>query len=160
MNFLEQLTAEWYAYKGYFVRTNVKMNKRAKGGWDNELDVLAFSARTGELIHLESTWDAEPWPKRKVRFLTKKFVYSQLQYEEIVGVKISTLRKIALVGLGRSSNSDLNWGGGVEVVLIPAFIASIAHELAKKDPLKDVVPEGFPRLRAMQLALVYGRNES
>src|SRR5262245_28080008 len=25
MNFLEQLAAEWYAYNGYFVRTNVKL---------------------------------------------------------------------------------------------------------------------------------------
>lgn len=158
MNFLEQLTSEWYAYQGYFVRTNVKMNKRAKGGWDNELDVLAFSARTGELIHIESTWDAEPWSKRKARFLTKKFVYSRSQYKDIVGANISKLRKIALVGLGRSAKSDLNWGSGVEVMLIPSFIARIAKELEKKDPLKDIVPEGFPRLRAMQLALVYGKT--
>ena len=158
MNFLEQLTAEWYAYKGYFVRTNVKMNKRAKGGWDNELDVLAFSAHFDELIHIESTWDAEPWPKRKARFLTKKFVYSQSQYEKIVGSRISKLRKIALVGLGHSTKSDLNWGSGVEVVLIPTFIRNISEELAEKDPLKDVVPEGFPRLRAMQLTLAYGKK--
>jgi hypothetical protein len=158
MNFLEQLSAEWYGYQGYFVRTNVKVNKRAKGGWDNELDVLAFWAQNGELVHIESTWDAEPWPKRKARFVTKKFVYSQSQYEEIVGAKIPRVRKIALVGLGRSTKSDLNWGSGVEVLLIPNFIASVAKELAQKDPLKDVVPEGFPRLRAMQLALVYGRT--
>jgi hypothetical protein len=158
MNFLEQLSAEWYTYQGYFVRTNVKTNKRAKGGWDNELDVLAFSAQTGELVHIESTWDAESWPKRKERFLTKKFVYSQAQYEDIVGTKISKLHKIALVGLVYATKSDLSWGGGIEVYLIPKFIASIARELEQKDPLKDVVPEGFPRLRAMQLALVYGRT--
>ena len=157
MNFLEQLISEWYGYMGYFVRTNIKMNKRAKGGWDNELDVLAFCVGSGELVHVESTWDAEPWPKRRERFMTKKFVYSQSQYEAIVGVKISRLRKIALVGLGRSTKSDINWGSGVEVVLIPTFIAGISKELARKDPLKDVLPEGYPRLRAMQLALVYGR---
>lgn len=44
MNFLEQLAGEWFTYKGYFVRTNIKRNKRSKGGWDNELDVLAYSA--------------------------------------------------------------------------------------------------------------------
>jgi len=158
MNFLEQLTAEWYTYKGYFVLTNVKMNKRAKGGWNNELDVLAFSPRHAALIHIESTWDAETWAKRKERFLLKKFVYSRSQYENIVGEKFSKIQKIALVGLCRSPKSDLNWGSGIEVMLIPTFIESIAKELAQKDPLKDVVPEGFPRLRAMQLALVYGRN--
>jgi hypothetical protein len=155
MNFLEQLTAEWYSYKGYFVRTNVKINKRTQGGWDNELDVLAFKV-SGELIHVESSWDADSWEQRKRKFLTKKFVLTPAEYEKHVGAKISTLRRIALVGLGHSTKADLDWGGGIEVVLIPNFIADISKELALKDPLQDVVPEGFPRLRAMQLALVYG----
>ena len=42
MNHLETLTAEWLAYKGYFVRTGVKVGKREKGGWDGELDVVGF----------------------------------------------------------------------------------------------------------------------
>jgi hypothetical protein len=33
MNHLEALTAEWLNYNGYFVRTAVKVGKRAKGGW-------------------------------------------------------------------------------------------------------------------------------
>lgn len=156
MNFLEQLTAEWFTYKGYFVRTNIKMNKRSLGGWDNELDVLAYSAKASELIHVESSWDAHTWEKRKERFLTKKFVYSHAQYEELVGAKILHLRRRALVGLGRSAKASLDWGESIEVVLIPHFIAEISKELATKDPLKDIVPEGFPRLRAMQFALRYG----
>jgi hypothetical protein len=156
MNFLEQLAGEWFAYKGYFVRTNIKLNKRSMGGWDNELDVLAYSAKTGELIHAESTWDAASWPKRKERFLTKKFVYTHAEYEALVGVKIERVRKIALVGLGQSTKSDLDWGRSIEVVLIPHFIAEIAKELTSKNPLNDIVPEGFPRLRAMQFALWYG----
>ena len=159
MNFLEQLTAEWFTYKGYFVRTNIKLNKRSKGGWDNELDVLAYSAKASELIHIESTWDANTCAARKERFLKKKFVYSHAQYEGLVGAKISHLRKLALVGLGRSANSSLNWGDSIEVVLIPHFIAEISKELAAKDPLKDIVPEGYPRLRAMQFALRYGGGE-
>ncbi len=55
---------------GLQTKNSVKMRP---GGWDNELDVLAFSARTSELIHVESTWDAATWPNRKERFLTKKF---------------------------------------------------------------------------------------
>jgi len=158
MNFLEQLTGEWFTYKGYFVRTNIKMNKRSKGGWDNELDVLAYSAKEGELIHVESSWDALTWAQRKERFLKKKFVYKHEEYEALVGAKIFRLRRMALVGLGWSAKtpSDLAWGDGIEVVLIPHFIAAIGKQLAGKDPLKDVVPEGFPRLRAIQLALRYG----
>lgn len=156
MNFLEQLAGEWFTYKGYFVRTNIKRNKRSKGGWDNELDVLAYSAKVSELIHVESTWDANSWTERKDRFLKKKFVYTHADYEALVGAKIARVRKLALVGLCQSAKADLNWGESIEVVLIPHFIASIAKELVTKDPLNDIVPEGFPRLRAMQFALWYG----
>ena len=156
MNFLEQLAGEWFTYKGYFVRTNIKLNKRSKGGWGNELDVLAYSAKASELIHVESTWDANSWAERKERFQKKKFVYTHAEYERLVGAKIARLRKVALVGLCQSAKSELDWGESIEVMLIPHFIASIAKELATKDPLKDIVPEGFPRLRAMQFALWYG----
>ncbi len=45
MNFLEQLVAEWYAYKGYFVRTNIKFGKRIRGGYEGEMDVVAFDPK-------------------------------------------------------------------------------------------------------------------
>lgn len=32
MNYLESLVAEWLEYRGYFVRRNVKVGKRQKGG--------------------------------------------------------------------------------------------------------------------------------
>jgi hypothetical protein len=41
MNFLETLVAEWYQYTGHLVRTNPRTRKRARGGWDVELDVSA-----------------------------------------------------------------------------------------------------------------------
>jgi hypothetical protein len=42
MNHLEALAAEWLNYNHYFVRSGVKVGKRARGGWDGELDVVAF----------------------------------------------------------------------------------------------------------------------
>lgn len=158
MNFLEQLASEWYTYKGYFVRTNIKMNRRPRGGYDNELDVLAYSARDGELIHIESSWDALTWADRKRRFTEKKFVYSRADYEAVVGAQIATLKKIALVGLGRNvrNQADVDWGPEIEIVFVPTFIATISADLAQRDPMNDIVPEGFPRLRAMQFALRYG----
>jgi len=156
MNFLEQLSAEWYGYLGYFVRTNIKMNKRLNGGWDNEIDVLAHSPSKSELIHVESTWDAHTWEDRKIRFMGKKFVYSHTQYEELVGCKIGIAKKIALCGLGKAVSGDLNWGNNIQVILIPHFVAEISKTLRSKNPLKEIVPEGYPRLRAMQFALSYG----
>ena len=71
MNFLESLASEWYAIQGYFVRTNIKANRRVNGGWDNEIDVLAYSPSNGKLVHLECSWDALSWEKREERFVTK-----------------------------------------------------------------------------------------
>ena len=41
-NHLESLVAEWYEFRGYFVRRNVPVGKRPKGGYDCELDIVAF----------------------------------------------------------------------------------------------------------------------
>lgn len=110
MNFLEQLAAEYYEYIGYFVRTNIKARKRSKGGWDSELDVLAFLPSKHELIHLEISSDSDSWNERKKRFL-RKFDLSKQEYQEILGVEILSLKKLRslegrerqkLIGNGRT----------------------------------------------------------
>jgi len=53
MNHLEQLVAEWYEYQGYFVRRNVHVGKRSNGGWECELDVVAFNPSEKHLVHIE-----------------------------------------------------------------------------------------------------------
>ena len=156
MNVLEQLTAEWYEYSGYFVRTNPRARKREKGGWDVELDVLAYSPADNSLIHIETSGDANSWPERRQRFLTKKFILDLNEYEELVGSKVKSVRKIAIVGWSKSTKTDLNWGKEIQVVLIPNFIKQILQTLRIQDPMREVVPEGFPLLRAMQMAIGFG----
>jgi len=152
MNFLEQLAAEWYGYKGRFVRTNCRARKRPRGGWDVELDVLAFGLQDGELIHLEASGDADLWRQRKARFL-KKFILDKQEYESIVGGTVRSVRKIALVGYAESTRANLNWGNDIEVMLIPHFVQGIICELKKKDFMREAVPESFPLLRAIQLGV-------
>ena len=43
-NHLEDLTAEWLEFNGYFVRKSVLVGRRDKGGWEGELDVVAVHA--------------------------------------------------------------------------------------------------------------------
>lgn len=155
MNFLEQLAAEWYATQGYFVRTNAKANRRAQGGWGNELDVLAFKPGTGELVHLETSWDALTWDGRKDRFITKKFVFSLEEYEQLIGLRPSSVRKRAVVGTSVTC-PETSWAGDIEVVTVPRFVAEICAGLKGRHPLRDIVPETYPRLRAMQFAMAFG----
>ena len=58
-NYLEQLVAEWYEYQGYFIRRNVLVGKREQGGYECELDVVAFHPETKQLVHIEPSTDAE-----------------------------------------------------------------------------------------------------
>jgi hypothetical protein len=152
MNFLESLVAEWYEYSGYFVRTNARARKRGKGGWDVELDVLAYSPGDKCLFHIETSGDANSWQERKERFLSKKFILSLQEYESLIGTCINKVEKIAIVGWG-ATKCDLHWGDDIEVVRIPKFLEKITAKLRKTSPLKEAVPESFPLLRAMQMVL-------
>ncbi len=71
-NYLEQLAAEWHEFRGYVVRRNVRVGKRAAGGHESELDVVAFNPKTRHLVHIEPSMDAQGWPDREKR-LRKKF---------------------------------------------------------------------------------------
>ena len=51
-NFLEQITRKWYEYQGYFVRQNVNVGPRARGGYDCEIDIVAFHPKTKHLVHV------------------------------------------------------------------------------------------------------------
>jgi len=156
MTFLEQLVAEWYEYEGYFVRSNVRARKRAKGGFDVEIDVLAYDLSNNTLLHVETSGGADSWAERKRRFLTKKFILTRKEYEAIIGCKVNKIRKIAIVAYARSTKANLNWGQDIEVVLIPDFMKQIAEKLRSQHPMQQVVPEGFPILRAVQTVLAYG----
>jgi len=81
-NFLEQFVAEWYEFSGYFVRRNVHVGRRAKGGWECELDVVAFDPKGKRLIHVEPSMDSDKWEKREKRF-QKKFDAGQKYIPEL-----------------------------------------------------------------------------
>ena len=66
-NYLEQLLAEWYEFRAYFVRRNVLVGKRARGGYDCELDIVAFNPVTKHLVHLEPSMDTYSWDRREER---------------------------------------------------------------------------------------------
>ena len=156
MNFLEQLAAEWFEYIGYFVRTNVRARKRAAGGWDMELDVLAYQPSDNSLLHVETSGDADSWAERKLRFLDKKFVLSKSEYEEILQTPISDISQLAIVGWAKSPKYDLDWGKGIEVLTVPMFLERITTQLRNRNFMSESVPEGYPILRTIQMVLQYG----
>lgn len=155
MNFLESLAAEWYAIQRYFVRTNIKANSRHNGGYDNEIDVLAFYPAEGKLVHLETSWDALTWEKREERYVSTKFVFTPEDYQELVGVMPAKIQKRAIIGTSKSQPKKI-WGEDIEVTTVPNFVREIADDMRHRDPMRKVIPETYPCLRSFQFALAYG----
>ena len=81
-NYLEQLIAEWYEYKGYYVRRNLLVGKRVKGGFECELDVVAFNPKAKHLVHIEPSMDANSWAERERRY-QKKFTAGRKYIPEL-----------------------------------------------------------------------------
>lgn len=153
MNFLEQLVAEWYEYKGFFVRTNIKFGKRAAGGWEGEIDVAAFDPKSKRLIHVEASMDSYSWSKRKNKFV-KKFRDAKRNYKEVFDFNFKSIRNQVIVGFTKTK-PKVNFGG-IEVILVPDFVREVTEYLSKQDPMKAIVPESYPLLRAIQFATAYG----
>ncbi len=53
MNHLEKLTRQYYDWKGYLVKGNVKVGRLTRGGWGGELDIVAYNPQTNHLVHIE-----------------------------------------------------------------------------------------------------------
>jgi len=153
-NFLEQLVAEWYEIQGYFVRRNVKVGRRPKGGWDGELDVVAFHPRKKHLIHIEPSTDALPWGQRQKRF-EKKFDAGRKYIPALFeGLNVPPeIEQIALLGIG-SSKTHSSLGGG-RVMTISEFMNLLREDLKKRSVMSAAIPEQFQVLRALQFAAHY-----
>jgi hypothetical protein len=154
MNHLEQLVGEWYEYNGYFVRRNVLVGKRLKGGYECELDVVAFNPRIQHLVHIEPSLDAASWAKRAVRY-SKKFEAGRRYIPEMFsGVALpSEIEQIALLVF--ASDVNITMLGGGRVALASDFYAEIVKCLRGKRVYAQAVPEQFPLLRTIQYCCEY-----
>ena len=154
MNFLEQLVTEWYAYQGYYVRPNVKFGKRLRGGYEGEMDVVAFNPEDRTLVHVETSSDSDSWEERRRRF-RKKFETGAQYYNTLFRFEFRTVKKIAVVGFSKQK-SRVDFGSGVELVTIPEMIMRITEKIRRLRPAEAAIPEGYPLLRAIQFAVWYG----
>lgn len=151
MNHLEQLTAEWYEFRGYFVRRNVQVGKRQKGGYECELDVVAFCPVRKHLVHVEPSMDAHTWAKREERY-TRKFA-AGLKYipELFEGLSLpSDIEQIALLGF--ASNANVKTLAGGRVMTSADLLTEITEEIGSMRIAKAAIPEQYPLLRTIQFA--------
>jgi|TARA_R100000935_G_scaffold36841_1_gene57844 hypothetical protein len=151
MNHLEQLVAEWYEYRGYFVRRNIQVGPRANGGYECELDVVAFHPGQQHLVHIEPSMDAHSWAKREQRY-GKKFEAGRQHIPALFdGISLpKEIEQIALLGF--ASNANVKTLAGGRVMTTSELFAEIVTGIGNKKIAKAAIPEQFPLLRTIQFA--------
>lgn len=130
-NHLESLVAEWYEFRGYFVRRNVQVGKRPKGGYECELDIVAFNPEQGSLVQVEPSLDADSWAKRDARY-QKKFGAGRKYIPGLFpGVPIPKhIEQIALFVYGGGDDRKQIAGG--RVVFIREFMANVLASITHR----------------------------
>ena len=153
-NHLEDLVAEWYQFQGFFVRRNVQVGKRLRGGYDCELDIVAFQPAERRLIHIEPSLDSDSWERREERY-RKKFAAGRKHIPGLFpGLELPKApEQIALFVYGaRGQRTGL---AGGRIVLIREFMIEILETLRGRRVAASAIPEEFPLLRTLQFAAQY-----
>lgn len=156
-NFLEKLIAEWYELQGYFIRKNVLVGKRSKGGHECELDVIAFHPSKRHLVQIEASMDASSWSERERRF-KKKFDAGKKHIPNLFnGLDIPTeIDQIAVLVFASKQNRDTLAGG--KLILGNELLEEIFADLQHRSIYSKTIPEQFPILRALQFVAQYRKE--
>ncbi|HEX2897079.1 MAG TPA: hypothetical protein VHP63_03410 [candidate division Zixibacteria bacterium] len=152
MNHLENLISEFYDWKGYLVKRNVKVGRRAKGGWEMELDVVAYHPHNNHLIHLEASLDANTWEKRESRFEKKFAAAKKYIFKEVfTWLDNSTpIEQVAILSEHPKSRDKL---AGRQLKSADELMSEIKSEIKKRGTMfKSAIPELYPLLRTLQLS--------
>ena len=154
-NFLEQLIAEWYEFRGYFVRRNINVGKRDKGGHESELDVVAFHPGKNHLVHIEPSMDSASWTTREARYL-KKFAAGRAYIPELFSgfPDLPPVEQIALLVIASSQNHTTLGGGRLMIIdeLMREILDDPDDGLRNRSVRNAAVPEQFVILRSLQFA--------
>lgn len=153
-NFLEQLVAEWYEFRHYFVRRNVKVGKRLKGGYDSELDIVAFNPEIKHLVHLEPSMDAHTWEKREQRFQAK-FAAGKQHIPDLFKGFGDDLPEIEHIAVLVFAGKERQTVGGGKILLIQDLMQKIRSDLNGRSVNNNAVPEQYVILRSLQFASNY-----
>lgn len=151
MSHLEDLLSESYDWSGYLVKRNIKVGKLAHGGWEMELDVVAFNPHTNHLVHVEPSIDAHSWAVRERRFLKKfqaagKYIFSEV----FTWLDSATPVEHIAVLVSHPKGRDTLAGGNI--VSIDEVVARIRREVRNRGIIaKSAIPEQYPLLRTIQL---------
>jgi hypothetical protein len=153
MSHLEDLIAEYYDWDGYLVKRNLKVGRLRHGGWEMELDIVAFHPTTKHLVRIEPSIDAHSWSTREIRFKKKFQSGERYMFTSVFPwLDIATpVERIAILISHPKNRGDLC---GAKIKSIDEFMAEVKQKIRDKGLMsKNAIPEQYPLLRTLQMAL-------
>jgi len=150
MSHLEDLLCEYLMWKRYLVLRNEKVGKLAHGGYEGELDIVAYSPETETILHLEPSLDADTWKRREERY-EKKFKACNDHIHELFPW-VEPKSKIRQIAIFVSAGKDRTKIAGGEVVTVDEVVHEIRQAVSAQGKVaQGAIPEQFPLLRTIQL---------
>ena len=151
MSHLENLISEYYDWSGYLIKRNIKVGRLPHGGWEMELDIVAYNPHSNHLIHLEPSLDSNSWEIREKRFSKKfslgvKYVFTEV----FTWLDPKTpIEKIAVLVSHPKGRDTLASG---KIISIDELILEIKQNIKDRSTVaKNAIPEQYPLLRTIQL---------
>lgn len=157
-NHLEDLVAEVYGLQGCFVRRNVKVGKRPLGGYECELDIVAYHPENRKLVQIEPSLDNDTWEERERRYLKKFSAGRKYTPELFEGLALP--RKIEQIALFVYGVGDRTSIAGGRVLPITEFMFQVREFLYLnwRHMKNGAIPEEYPLLRTLQFGAEYWPN--
>lgn len=154
MAHLEDLIAQYLDWRGYLVRRNVKVGKRAAGGWEMELDVVGYKPDTGTILHYEPSLDALSWAKREARY-EKKFAAGRNYILKQLFPWLPDNTRIEQIAVLITHPPGRDTLAGGRLLGVDELMAEIRGAVVAAGPMsRNAIPEQFPLLRTLQLSHV------
>jgi hypothetical protein len=153
VNFLEEIVAEWLEYNGYIVKRNERVGRLTTGGYEGELDVVAFNPVTNHLTHVEAEGSQVTWAKRDKSF-KKKFNTGEY-YIRALFEGLTVPNEIEKKAIIYGSNKKHKTTGGGQVVPAKDYLLEILRKLKNTSFMSRAVPEKYPILRVLQMVTHY-----
>ena len=152
MSHLESLIAEYLEWQGFLIRRNTKIGRRARGGWEMELDVVGFHPQSGTLVHYEPSIDALSWEIREARYKKKfdaarKYMFTELFSWLPPSTHIDQIAVFYNHPRGRDKIA------GARIISIDELMAEIRARIMACGPMiRNAISEQYPLLRTIQMS--------
>lgn len=150
-NHLEDFVAEGYLFSEYFVRRNVHVGPRRQGGYECELDIVAFDPVQRHLLHVEPSLDSVSWEKREQKS-ARKFAAGRRYIPGLFKGLSFPASTVQIAPFVYGSTADRTTLAGGQILLIKDFMAAILIELRDRRLASGAISEEKLLLRALWFA--------